>query len=115
MLCDIETANPSGEVYIITENLSSHDSKATRTWLQDHPRLHQVFIPKGACWLNLQEGWWRLYRRDAHAGQPFADAEEIERATTVATGPVESSSQALGLGTTSEDTSPSSQTFCYRI
>jgi hypothetical protein len=24
-----------------------------------------VFIPKKACWLNLQEGWWRLFRRQA--------------------------------------------------
>nr|WP_236600317.1 hypothetical protein [Ktedonobacter sp. SOSP1-85] len=36
-------------------------------------------IPKGACWLNLQEGWWRLFRRDAFAGQSFANAHEIER------------------------------------
>jgi hypothetical protein len=41
-----------GDVFIITNNLSSHDSQTTRIWLQDHPRLHQVFIPKGACWLN---------------------------------------------------------------
>ena len=85
MLQEIEAANPRGDVYIITDNLSSQNSKATRTWLQDHQRLHQVFIPKGACWLNMQEGWWRLYRRDELAGQTFADAEEIERATSVAT------------------------------
>jgi transposase len=85
MLQDIEAANPTGDVFIITDNLSSHNSKATRTWLADHPRLYQVFIPKGACWLNMQEGWWRLFRRDALAGQTFADAEEIERATCVAT------------------------------
>lgn len=85
MLRAIEAANPTGEVNIITDNLSSHDNKATRTCLQDHPRLHWVFIPKGACWHNMQEGWWRLFRRDALAGQTFADAEEIERATRVAT------------------------------
>jgi hypothetical protein len=44
-----------------------------------------VFIPKGACWLNLQEGWWRLFRRDAFAGHSFANAEEIERVMRVAT------------------------------
>ncbi len=38
----------------------------------------------GACWLNMREGWWRLYRRDALAGQMFADTQEIERATEVA-------------------------------
>jgi hypothetical protein len=47
--------------------------------------VKQVFIPVGACWLNLQEAWWRLFRREALAGQTFANGEEIERATRVAT------------------------------
>ena len=56
-----------------------------REWLGSHPRVEQVFIPKGADWLNLQEAWWRMFRREALAGQHFADAEEIELATSVAT------------------------------
>jgi hypothetical protein len=56
----VEQANPTGEVVVITDNLSSHTSVATREWLADHPRLQPVFMPKRACWLNLQEGWWRL-------------------------------------------------------
>jgi hypothetical protein len=75
----------AGEVVVITDNLSSHTSVATRQWLAGHPQLQQVFIPKKACWLNLQEGWWRLFRRQALAGQCFADAGEIELATRVAT------------------------------
>jgi len=38
---------------VITDNLFSHSSLATRDWLAGHPRTDQVFIPKGACWLNL--------------------------------------------------------------
>ena len=57
LLKDIEADNPTGDLFIVTDNLSSHNSLETRTWLEDHPRLHHVFIPKGACWLNLQEGW----------------------------------------------------------
>ncbi|HET8632152.1 MAG TPA: hypothetical protein VFL91_32395, partial [Thermomicrobiales bacterium] len=34
---------------------------------------------------NLQEAWWRLYRRAALAGQSFADDQDIEQATAVAT------------------------------
>ena len=81
----VEQANPTGELVVITDNLSSHTSLATREWLACHPRLRQVFIPKGACWLNLQEGWWRMFRRQALAGQCFADAAEIALATRVAT------------------------------
>jgi hypothetical protein len=45
-----EQANPEGTIYVITDNLSSHDSKSTRAWLEDHPRIRHVFIPKSACW-----------------------------------------------------------------
>ncbi|MEU9919601.1 transposase [Streptomyces sp. NPDC051001] len=50
----LEDANPDGEIWIVTDNLSSHNSVSTRTWLEDHPRIHHVFIPVGACWLNLR-------------------------------------------------------------
>ena len=42
----VEQANPTGEVVVITDNLSSHTSVATREWLAGHPRLRQVFIPR---------------------------------------------------------------------
>ena len=37
---------------MVTDNLSSHTSVATREWLAQHPRIRQAFIPKGACWLT---------------------------------------------------------------
>ena len=85
LLAAVETANPTGAVMVITDNLSSHSSVSTREWLVDHPRIQHTFIPKGACWLNLQEGWWRLFRREALAGQTFATPDEITLATKVAT------------------------------
>jgi transposase len=84
-LQQVAGANPDGQIMIITGNLSSHDSKATRAWLQGHPRIRHAFIPKGACWLNLQEGWWRIFRKTALAGQSFAGPDEICYATQVAT------------------------------
>lgn len=84
-LTQIEATHPVGNLYLVTDNLSSHLSLAVRTWLADHPRLNQVFIPKGACWLNLQEGWWRLLRKTALAGQTFADSTETALAVQVAT------------------------------
>ncbi len=72
LLATVESANPAGTIMVITDNLSSHSSASTRTWLADHPRIQHAFIPKRACWLNLQEGWWRLFRRQAFAGQSFA-------------------------------------------
>jgi hypothetical protein len=85
LLDAIDAANPEGELYLITDHLSSHTNGPVRDWLADHPRVHQEPVPTGACWLNLMEGWWRLFRRDAFAGQSFADHWEIETATKLAT------------------------------
>ncbi|MDX3108511.1 transposase [Nonomuraea angiospora] len=85
-LATIEAANPGdGLVFVITDNLSSHNSYATREWLAGHPRIRQVFIPVGACWLNLQEAWWRIFRRHAIAGQCFVGPDDIDYATRIAT------------------------------
>src|SRR5215217_4760246 len=81
----VAQAKPTGDLYLITDNLSSHKSPPIREWLENHPRVEQVFTPVRACWLNVQEAWWRLFRREALAGQSFADAGEIESATRIAT------------------------------
>jgi DDE superfamily endonuclease len=81
----LDQTNPAGELYVISDNLSSHKSPPIQEWLDAHPRVHPVFIPKGASWLNLQEAWWRLFRHEALAGQSFADHIEIDYATQVAT------------------------------
>jgi DDE superfamily endonuclease len=52
----VEQANPTGTIMVITDNLSSHTSDSTRTWLLGHPRIQHAFIPKRACWLNLPGG-----------------------------------------------------------
>jgi hypothetical protein len=81
----VEEAHPGEDIVVVTDNLSSHHSVATRAWLEDHPRITHAFIPVGAAWLNLQEGWWRIFRKTALAGQSFADPIEIETATRLAT------------------------------
>jgi hypothetical protein len=48
LLADIEADHPTGDIFIITDNLSSHYSLETRTWLAGHPRIHHFFIPTGA-------------------------------------------------------------------
>jgi DDE superfamily endonuclease len=108
----VEAANPAGDILVITDNLSSHTSVATRTWLADHPRIRQVVIPKGACWLNLQEAWWRLFRRQALAGQCFADAAEITLATRVATRQLNQRARPLGVGSPATVTAPPAPTVC---
>ncbi len=57
-----------------------------------------MFIPLGACWLNLQEGWWRIFRKTALAGQSFAALDEIGEATRLATAQAQRPRETLGLG-----------------
>ncbi|MET9251091.1 IS630 family transposase [Nonomuraea sp. NPDC003709] len=85
-LQQVEDANPGdGDIWVIADNLSSHNSVATREWLAGHPRIRHAFIPIGACWLNMQEAWWRIFRRHALAGVSFADRDDIAYATRIAT------------------------------
>ena len=85
LLHTLDQAFPHGELYLITDNLSSHSSGPIRDWLAAHPRIQHAFIPVGAAWLNLIEGWWRLFRRKAFAGASLADADDIAYATRIAT------------------------------
>ena len=80
LLQAIEHAYPCGKLTLITDNLSSHKSRPIQAWLAEHPRVEQRFIPVKAAWLNLMEPWWRLLRREAFAGQSFADTQEVKQA-----------------------------------
>ena len=80
-----DDANPQGARHLVSDHLSSHARAPIEQWLAAHPRVHPVPLPTGACWLNLQEGWWRRLRREAFAGQSFADAQQRDLATRVAT------------------------------
>lgn len=85
LLNAVEQANPDGELYLIADNLASQRSAPIQEWLTTHPRVQMVPLPVGACWLKLIEGWWRLFRREAFAGQSVADHTELETATELAT------------------------------
>jgi transposase InsO family protein len=77
LLEKIERAIPKGLIYLVADNLKTHGSALVRGWLEEL-RIEHAFIPKGAAWLNLIEIWWRLFRRQAWAGQDFADGYEID-------------------------------------
>jgi hypothetical protein len=77
----LEQDNPAGDIVVITDNLFSYTSMSTRDWLVEHPRIRQVFISKNAFWLNLQEPWWRMFRRQRLP----ASSTDIRTATAVAT------------------------------
>lgn len=111
----LEEANPAGDIYVVTDNLSSHNSLSTRTWLEDHPRIRHVFIPVGACWLNLQEGWWRIFRKAALAGQTFAGPDEITQATELATAQLNARAKPWIWGRPAPPTRRLHRRYVYRL
>ena len=115
LLHAIAAANPRGAIRVVTDNLSSHSSLLVRRWLIRHRRIQQVFIPKAACWLNLQEGWWRLLRKQAFAGQTFADAAEITNAVQIATVQLNSHAKPWVWGRQPPPTRKRRRTFVYRL
>ena len=52
-----------GELHIILDNSSTHSTPAVRAWLDDHPRVHFHFTPKGASWMNMVEAWFSVLTR----------------------------------------------------
>jgi DDE superfamily endonuclease len=85
LLQALDRAYPDGDLFLIADNLASHSSGPIREWLTDHPRIQHAFIPVGAAWLNLIEGWWRPFRRKAFAGQSLANHRDIAYVTRLAT------------------------------
>jgi len=85
LLQALDQAYPRGDLFLIADNLASHLSGPIRDWLALHPRIQHAFIPVGASWLNLIEGWWRVFRRKAFAGASLANADAFAYATRIAT------------------------------
>ena len=87
LLQTLDQTYAQGALSLVADNLSSHLSGPISDWLAAHPRVQHAFIPVGAAWLNLIEGWWRLFRRKAFAGASLADADadDIAYATRIAT------------------------------
>lgn len=85
LLQALDQTYPQGDLYVVADNLASHSSGPIRDWLAAHPRIQHAFIPVGAAWLNLIEGWWRIFRRKAFAGESLADADDIAYVTRIAT------------------------------
>jgi hypothetical protein len=114
-LTDIEADNATGDIFIITDNRSLHNSAGTCVWLAENPVFTTSSFPKEQAWLNLQKGWWRLLRRDALAGQSFANPNEIEQATRVATAQLTRQANPWLWGRAPKDHRHYRRLFSYRL
>jgi transposase len=76
---------PTGELFLILDNLSIHRTLDVRLWLLAHPRVRLLFQPTYAPWLNLIEPWWKTLRSLALNGRCFHDLAQLAVAIQQAT------------------------------
>lgn len=71
-------AYPSGTILLIVDSASIHTSQITQQWLDQHPRLQLLFLPKYiAADLNpVEKVWWRLKDVIA-ANRSFKDLDQL--------------------------------------
>jgi hypothetical protein len=108
LLTDIEAENPTSDIYMITDNLSSHNSLETRTWLEAHPRLHHVFIPTGARLSQPARGLVAALPPRCPGRAKLCQPRRHRASHSRCHGSTQPSSQAVDLGTPSQVPSPSS-------
>jgi hypothetical protein len=113
LLKQLDEANPDGELNLVSDTRSSHTSGPIQEWLTQHPHVHPVPIPTGTCWLSMQEGWWRLFRREAFASQSLADARGDRPGHPSGHAAPQRPRPSLGLGPSATTTAHARRRFIY--
>jgi len=60
-------------IYLIQDNWPVHNHPRVRQFWADHPRLHVLFLPTYAPWLNPIEKLWRWVKQSFYHAHPFCD------------------------------------------
>jgi transposase len=72
-----QSIDPDLAIHLIMDNGSSHTSKATRTWLQAHPRFKVHHTPKHASWLNQVELFFSILARRLLRRGEFTSRQDL--------------------------------------
>jgi transposase len=68
---------PSLDIHVILDNGSSHVSKLTRGWFEDHPRFHAHYTPVHASWVNQIELVFSIVTRRVLRRGNFASRADL--------------------------------------
>lgn len=69
----VVTRFPDREVAVIMDNVGIHHANATVAWLEEHPQLHRLFLPRYSPNDNAQERVWSWLRADVCRNRAFPD------------------------------------------
>ena len=67
---------PEKEIYVIMDNWTAHKSYAVKVWNTFHERMHLVYLPSGASFLNKIERVFGFLSRDVLQNSNFQSVEE---------------------------------------
>ena len=70
-------AYPGQDLHVIVDNGSSHRSKQTRAWVEKQKRLHLVYTPTHASWLNQIEIFFGILTRKVVRRGIFKSRREL--------------------------------------
>jgi transposase len=68
---------PGLEVHLVLDNGPSHTSKATKAWLDDHPRFAAHYTPKHASWVNQCELVFSILTRKVIKRGTFSSRNDL--------------------------------------
>ena len=73
---DLLRRYPDKEIYLILDCWSAHTSFAIRVWNFFHPRIHLVYTPTNASWMNMIERVFSKFDRDILQNSNFKTVRE---------------------------------------
>jgi hypothetical protein len=71
---------PTGDLFLIVDNLSVHKTLDVQLWALAYPRVRFLFQPTYSPWLNLIEPWWSTLRSLALKGRCFDSSNSMAAA-----------------------------------
>ena len=67
---------PNGEIYVIMDNWSAHKSYVIKVWSVFHQRIHLIYLPSGASFLNKIERVFSFVAKDVLLNSNFQTVRE---------------------------------------
>jgi transposase len=79
---DILRKYPDKDIYLILDCWKAHTSYAIRTWNFFHPRLHLIYTPTKASWMNRIERVFSKFEKELLKNSNFQTVKEAMMAIT---------------------------------
>ena len=68
---------PNKEIYVIMDNWSAHKSHVVKVWNTFHERMHLVYLPTKASWMNMIERVFSKLDKDVLQNSNYQTVNEM--------------------------------------